>query len=142
MLTASYRDEEIEMIYNAIQHYAEVSLVDHRFILATILQEVRSIIPCTLKDTTNIRDLDPGLRQSQGDYLLRRCRQSRSHAIARRHRVQLTPRQPIHLRHGTRRHTRNRNRRRPHTEPHLLRRRLHRLQRLQQRYHPSEWQLE
>jgi len=35
-----YRDEEIEMIYNAIQNRAEVSLVDHRFILATILQEV------------------------------------------------------------------------------------------------------
>jgi hypothetical protein len=31
------------MIYNAIQNRAEVSLVDHRFILATILQEV-----CTL----------------------------------------------------------------------------------------------
>lgn len=32
------------MIYNAIQDHAKVSLVDHRFILATILQEVCSII--------------------------------------------------------------------------------------------------
>lgn len=50
------------MIYNAIQHYAEVSLVDHRFILATILQEVCSIILYTLKNLTDILDPDPRLR--------------------------------------------------------------------------------
>lgn len=33
-------DEQIGLIWNAIQQVAESSLVDHRFILATILQEV------------------------------------------------------------------------------------------------------
>jgi hypothetical protein len=32
--------EQIGLIWNAIQQVAEASLVDHRFILATILQEV------------------------------------------------------------------------------------------------------
>jgi hypothetical protein len=37
-------DDEIQSIYDAIQYRAKVSLVDHRFILATILQEVRFTI--------------------------------------------------------------------------------------------------
>lgn len=40
-LTVIPSDDEIESIYNAIQYRAKVSLVDHRFIFATILQEVR-----------------------------------------------------------------------------------------------------
>lgn len=32
--------EQIDQIWNAIKQIAETSLVDHRFILATILQEV------------------------------------------------------------------------------------------------------
>jgi hypothetical protein len=34
--------EQIGQIWNAIQQVAEASLVDHRYILATILQEVSS----------------------------------------------------------------------------------------------------
>lgn len=34
--------EQIGQIWNAIQQVAQTSLVDHRFILATILQEVSS----------------------------------------------------------------------------------------------------
>jgi hypothetical protein len=40
-LTTRISDDEIQSIYDAIQYRAKVSLVDHRFILATILQEVR-----------------------------------------------------------------------------------------------------
>ena len=39
-LTIYPSDEDIQSIYDAIQYRAKVSLVDHRFILATILQEV------------------------------------------------------------------------------------------------------
>lgn len=38
-------DEQVGQIWNAIQQIAEASLVDHRFILATIMQEV-SFPPC------------------------------------------------------------------------------------------------
>lgn len=57
-----HRDAEIDSIYNAIQHYAEVSLVDHRFILATILQEVCPRPIRLLQSPTNLRDLDSRLR--------------------------------------------------------------------------------
>lgn len=38
--------EQIGLIWNAIQQVAEASLVDHRFILATILQEVSFATHC------------------------------------------------------------------------------------------------
>lgn len=37
--------EQIGLIWNAIQQIAEASLVDHRYILATILQEVGYLHP-------------------------------------------------------------------------------------------------
>ena len=39
--------EQIGQIWNAIQQVAESSLVDHRFILATIIQEVSCLTPIT-----------------------------------------------------------------------------------------------
>jgi len=75
------------MIYQAIQNRAEASLVDHRFILATILQEVCPTNSNTLKSFANMPTPDPRMRQSQGDRVLRWRRQPRPHAIARRHRV-------------------------------------------------------
>lgn len=48
-LSPNDSDEQIEEIRNAIQQVAEASLVDHRFILATILQEVRDPRPSFYK---------------------------------------------------------------------------------------------
>ena len=79
------RDEEIEMIYNAIQNRAEVSLVDHRFILATILQEVRNYKRNNSGILTNVHFPDPRMRQGQDDHFIWWCCQPWSHAIARRY---------------------------------------------------------
>jgi glucan 1,3-beta-glucosidase len=58
-------DEQIGEIWNAIQQVAENSLVDHRFILATIMQES---IGCVYVGTSTDQDGDPnpGLIQSAG----------------------------------------------------------------------------
>jgi hypothetical protein len=40
-------DEQIGLLWNAIQQVAESSLVDHRYILATVLQEVDTLSKIT-----------------------------------------------------------------------------------------------
>lgn len=53
--------EQIGQIYNAIQQVSIASLVDHRFILATIMQES---IGCVHVGTTSNGVTNPGLMQS------------------------------------------------------------------------------
>jgi len=53
--------EQIGQIWNAIQQVAEASLVDHRFILATIMQES---IGCVYVGSTSNGVTNPGLMQS------------------------------------------------------------------------------
>ncbi|KAH8810978.1 hypothetical protein F5884DRAFT_263494 [Xylogone sp. PMI_703] len=54
-------DEQIGQIWNAIQQVAQSSLVDHRFILATIIQES---LGCVHVGNTNNGVNNPGLMQS------------------------------------------------------------------------------
>ncbi|KAL9617191.1 MAG: hypothetical protein Q9160_007996 [Pyrenula sp. 1 TL-2023] len=56
-------DKELTYIFNAIQSRASASLVDHRFILAVILQEASSH-GCLRIPTTNNGIKNPGLMQS------------------------------------------------------------------------------
>ncbi|QKX54151.1 uncharacterized protein TRUGW13939_01235 [Talaromyces rugulosus] len=60
-------DEQIGLIWNAIQQVAESSLVDHRFILATILQESSGCVNvCGSTNPDPSQPDNPGLMQSDG----------------------------------------------------------------------------
>ncbi|RAO69016.1 uncharacterized protein BHQ10_005028 [Talaromyces amestolkiae] len=59
--------EQIGLIWNAIQQVAEASLVDHRFILATILQESSGCVNvCASTNPDPSQPDNPGLMQSDG----------------------------------------------------------------------------
>ncbi|EED17337.1 hypothetical protein TSTA_111730 [Talaromyces stipitatus ATCC 10500] len=59
--------QQIGMIWNAIQQVAESSLVDHRFILATILQESSGCVNvCATTNPDPSQPDNPGLMQSDG----------------------------------------------------------------------------
>ncbi|QGA16123.1 hypothetical protein EYB26_003790 [Talaromyces marneffei] len=59
--------EQIGLIWNAIQQVAETSFVDHRFILATILQESSGCVNvCASTNPDPSQPDNPGLMQSDG----------------------------------------------------------------------------
>ncbi|KAH8690724.1 hypothetical protein BGW36DRAFT_401098 [Talaromyces proteolyticus] len=59
--------EQIGLIWNGIQQIAEASLVDHRFILATILQESSGCVNvCASTNPDPSQPDNPGLMQSDG----------------------------------------------------------------------------